>query len=158
MSRKRKPNSGDPRKDQVDAAARDAARQTQAGGPQRQRLDMSRSRILDQQDAPPGAAELIARWRKAVSTTRLDPCEHVERAWGSGSAITLHWALWRPDRAACEKCFTSWLVPDTAGHATTEFCDLCGAERPTDYLQLAAGPFVIHGDLCDECQARPGTP
>lgn len=140
--------------DQVDAAAREAARQTRAGGPQRARLDMSAAREIRPGTMAPWMARLGDRFRQAITTTRISACEHVERAWESGSAIPVHWALWRPDRAACHQCASLWLVPAATGHATTEYCDECGAERPTDYVQLAQGPFVIHADLCDACRGR----
>jgi len=101
----------------------------------------------------PVAKKLNARFQQALTTTRLDACEHVRKTWESHSATPIHWALWRPDRVACARCVTLWLVPDISGHATTQFCDLCGADRPTDYTQVTRGPFVIHADVCDSCAA-----
>jgi hypothetical protein len=150
MTRKRKPNSGDPRKDQVDAAARDARQQIIAGGPLGGLLDLTQARVSGPENANPGVAKLAARMRQAFTTTRLDACEHVERIGGSGSAIPVHWAAWRPDRAACTRCFAEWLAPASG----EERCDLCGSKRPTDYVQVVRGIVTAHADICDQCQGK----
>lgn len=139
--------------DQSDAAARDARRQTRAGGPQRNRLDLSQASVTGPDDTP-AATKLRARLNEAFTTTHLDACEHVKRIGATRSAIPIHWAAWRPDRAACAQCFDRWLVPDTSGHTGNQFCDLCGADRPTDYMQITQGFLVAHADVCDECQGK----
>lgn len=149
MTRKRKPNRGDPRKDQVDAAARDARQQVMAGGPLGSLLDLTEARVTGP-GTNPGAAKLAARMRQAFTTIPLDACDHVKSIGESGSAIPVHWAAWRPDRAACTRCFAEWLAPGTPG----QYCDLCGSESPTDYMQIVIGIVTSHGDICDRCQGK----
>jgi hypothetical protein len=142
----------DPGDDQVDAAAAEAFRKTHTGGPLRAALDLSAAVVLEDADVPPVGEKLYGRFATTVTTTRLDPCQHIERAFGSHSAIPLHWAAWRPGRVACEQCMPAWLAPEP-GYPTESFCDLCHQQKPTDYLQLARGPAIIHADVCDDCKA-----
>jgi hypothetical protein len=145
---------GDPGDDQIGAAAAEAFRKTRTGGPLGPTLDLSAAAVLEDDDIPPVSKRLFRRFTTTMTTTRLDPCPHVERAYESRSAIPLHWALWRPGRVACERCMPLWLETEP-GYPTESYCDVCHQHKPTDYLQFANGPFIIHADVCDDCKASP---
>ena len=129
-----------PGRDQMDAAVRDAVRQTFP--------DLSAATESTLENAPPVVTRLLAMCTQAISDRQVELCPHIRPAWESGSAIPVYWVLWRPDRAACERCYMTWLAPDKP----LARCDLCHDYKPTKFARIVKGPAIICADLCAECR------
>jgi len=123
----------------MDAAARDA-RQTFH--------HLSDATEVTRENAPPVVTRLLAMCQEAIVSRQVDLCPHIRPTWESGSAIPVYWVAWRPDRAACEKCYLAWLAPDSPDKR----CDLCHGHQPTDFARIVKGPAIILANLCAECR------